>query len=235
MESIKPVLVVIDPLFRAVRVKDSSAYAEVTAALDPILQLAQSTGCHVMALHHASKMASDATDAALGSTAITGSVDSIFTLKQFAGERTIETVLREGDASPKAVLTIDPETEKVSFGGTVEDHDREQVSAAILEVVSDEWLDEKAITAAVEGKTTYIRTELRKLVEDGKLAKAGKGGKGDPFHYAEYMFSCSSLYIREHPNNETERGASNQLSGDNSEQEPLPFADLTPAELAQYH
>ncbi len=187
MESLKRVLVVIDPLFRAVRVQDSSAYAEMTAAFDPILRLAQSTGCHVLVLHHASKMATDATNAALGSTAIAGSVDSIFHLNNLAGERTIEAVLREGDASPKAVLTIDPETEQISLSGTVEERERGKVRDAILEITAEAWLPGNGITDGVEGRTTYIRSELRNLVQDGKLAKEGKGGKGGKFHYAEYM------------------------------------------------
>ena len=37
----KPVLVVIDPLFRFAKVKDTSAYAEITDALDPILRLSR--------------------------------------------------------------------------------------------------------------------------------------------------------------------------------------------------
>jgi hypothetical protein len=187
MESLKRVLVVIDPLFRAVRVQDSSAYAEMTAAFDPILRLAQSTGCHVLVLHHASKMSTDATNAALGSTAIAGSVDSIFHLNNLAGERTIEAVLREGDASPKAVLTIDPETEQISLSGTVEERERGKVRDAILEITAEAWLPGNGITDGVEGRTTYIRSELRNLVQDGKLAKEGKGGKGGKFHYAEYM------------------------------------------------
>jgi len=237
MESLNPVLVVIDPLFRAVRVQDSSAYAEMTAAFDPILRLAQSTGCHVLVLHHASKMATDATNAALGSTAIAGSVDSIFHLNNLAGERTIEAVLREGDASPKAVLTIDPETEQISLSGTVEERERGKVRDAILEITADAWLPEDKITDGVEGRTTYIRSELRSLVEDGKLAKEGKGGKSGKFHYAEYMFSCSEPYLldTEQQNNNPEQASSNQLHRDNPEQEPLPFADLSPAEPAQYH
>lgn len=236
METIAPKLVVIDPLFRAVRVKDSSAYAEMTAAFDPILQLAQSTGCHVLVLHHASKMATDATNAALGSTAIAGSVDSIFHLNSMAGERTIEAVLREGEASPKAVLTIDPETERISLGGTVEERERSKVRESILEVTADAWLPENEISDAVEGRTAYIRAELRKLVEDGKLAKAGKGGKGDPYHYAEYVFSCSQPYIhiREQQNNKAEKADSATPTFEDSDQELLQFAEPITVDVAQY-
>ncbi len=227
MESLKPVLVVIDPLFRAVRVQDSSAYAEMTAAFDPILRLAQSTGCHVLVLHHASKMATDATNAALGSTAIAGSVDSIFHLNSMAGERTIEAVLREGDASPKSVLTIDPESERISLSGTVEDRERAEVRDSILEVTADAWLPEKEITEAVGGKTTNIRSELRGLVSDGKLTKEGKGGKGDPYHYAEYVFSCSHPYIhiREQQNNKPETTDSPPPIDEAHDQAPLPFIE----------
>lgn len=227
IDVIQPKLVVIDPLFRAIRVQDSSAYAEMTTAFNPILRLAQSTGCHVLVLHHASKMATDATNAALGSTAITGSVDSIFHLNSLAGERTIEAVLREGDASPKAVLTIDPETERISLSGTVEDRERTEVRDSILEVTADAWLPEKEITEAVEGKTTYIRTELRNLVEDGKLTKEGKGGKGDPYHYAEYLFSCSHPYThsREQQNNKLKTTDTTSSGGEAMSPESTAFPE----------
>ena len=54
-EEKKPALIIIDPLFRLTRVKDSNDYAQVTAALEPLLVLARETGAHVLCVHHAGK------------------------------------------------------------------------------------------------------------------------------------------------------------------------------------
>ena len=54
VEEKKPVLLIIDPLFRFTRVKDGNDYAQVTQALEPILALARETGVHVLVVHHLS-------------------------------------------------------------------------------------------------------------------------------------------------------------------------------------
>jgi len=53
-KEINPTLVIIDPLFKFVRVADEKAYAEVCQAIEPLLILARDTGAHVMLVHHAS-------------------------------------------------------------------------------------------------------------------------------------------------------------------------------------
>ncbi len=66
----RPVLVVIDPLFRLARIRDEKAYAETYAALGPLIDVAREVGTHVMLTHHAGKSAkADAVDSPLGSTA----------------------------------------------------------------------------------------------------------------------------------------------------------------------
>ncbi|MDA8170604.1 MAG: AAA family ATPase [Nitrospiraceae bacterium] len=90
VQEIKPVFVVIDPLFRFTRVKDTSAYAEITAALEPLLLLSRETGTHVLCIHHSSKGNRQGGDSLLGSTAIFGSVDTLILLKRHESYRTIE-------------------------------------------------------------------------------------------------------------------------------------------------
>src|SRR5262245_49624766 len=54
-EEKKPALIIIAPLFRLTRVKDGNDYAQVTAALEPLLVLARETGAHVLCVHHTGK------------------------------------------------------------------------------------------------------------------------------------------------------------------------------------
>jgi hypothetical protein len=51
----RPAFIIIDPLFRFVRVKDANDYATMSASLEPLLILARETGAHVMVVHHMGK------------------------------------------------------------------------------------------------------------------------------------------------------------------------------------
>ena len=67
----RPALVVIDPLFRLAHIRDEKAYAEVYAALGPLIDTARETGTHILVTHHSGKaQKADAIDSPLGSTAL---------------------------------------------------------------------------------------------------------------------------------------------------------------------
>src|SRR5690606_20495448 len=70
-----PGLVVIDPLFRIIRVTDFNDYGPMSRGLEPLIDLGRKTGAHILALHHDSKMDRNGGDALLGSTAIFAAVD----------------------------------------------------------------------------------------------------------------------------------------------------------------
>lgn len=237
MRSIQPKLLILDPLFRAVRVKDSSAYAEVTNALDPILRLAASTGCHVLVPHHAGKQARETVDSALGSTAIAGTFDSIFVLRKNDGVRTIEVELREGDPIPKTVLSMESETERISLGGSVEELTANKIMEEILEVVSDSWLEKKDIYKAVKGSTKTKHAALKELVETNKVIREGRGKRGNPYVYSEYLFSCSTPYVgtREQETSELKTPHQVEIVSQRPEQETLAFDEPMIIDHATYH
>jgi hypothetical protein len=237
MKSIQPKLLVLDPLFRAVRVKDSSAYAEVTNALDPILRLAASTGCHVLVPHHAGKQARETVDSALGSTAIAGTFDSIFVLRKNDGVRTIEVELREGDPIPKTVLSMDAETERISLAGSVEELTSTKIRGEILELVGDSWLERVEIEEAVEGSTRAIRSALKELVTENKVTREGSGKRGNPYVYSEYLFSCSTPYVGTREQETSELGTPHQVEivSQRPEQETLDFYEPVTVDHATYH
>ncbi len=70
-------LVVIDPLFDSMSVKDSNSYTETNAALKMTRRVALKHHCHILGVHHSNK-ASDGRSASgiLGSQAIRGSTDN---------------------------------------------------------------------------------------------------------------------------------------------------------------
>jgi len=189
----RPVLVVIDPLFRLARIRDEKAYAETYAALGPLIDIAREAGTHVMLTHHAGKSAKvDAIDSPLGSTAIGGAVCSLILLKRTESARTVQTVQRIGHDLPETVLEFDPVARTLSLGVEKTEADRQSVAAVILEYLEaiESTKTEPEIGEAVEGKTGAKRKALRLLVETGKIAREGSGRRGDPFRY-RFPFSCS--------------------------------------------
>jgi hypothetical protein len=182
----KPRLVVIDTLFRLARVRDASAYAEVSNAMEPLINIARETGTHIMVLHHASKAPkADPIDSPLGSTAISGTVSTLITLKRSENYRTIETVQRVGHWMPESVLQFDPGSRQLSLGGTREEADLHVCEERILEFMSaaEGPQTQAQIRDGVEGQTKTVRAALTELVRHGRVAKTGEGTKGKPFLY----------------------------------------------------
>jgi hypothetical protein len=211
VRQVKPVLVIIDPLFRFTKVRDTSAYAEITAALEPLLMLSRETGAHVLCIHHISKGNGQGGDSLLGSTAIFGSVDTLILLKRHDSYRTIQSIQRYGIDLPETTLNFDSEQRTATVGKSKQDTDLDHLKEALLDYLSSsgEPLTEAVISEEVEGRTALKRKALRELVAEGTVVRTGRGGKSDPFRY-----SCSlvPIYIQ---------GTTKQESGNN----PKPNTD----------
>jgi hypothetical protein len=184
VEEWRPALLIIDPLLRFMRVKDESAYAEVTAALEPILELARQTGAHVGLVHHSNKKGEGA-DAILGSTAIRGAVDCSLILERNGDMRTISSEQRYGQDMDEQILLMDEKTGLVSLGGTKQAYQQRQRENAILKFVyeSVEPVTESLIHENVEGRKQNVLSALKCLLRDGIVERTGTGKKGDPFLY----------------------------------------------------
>jgi hypothetical protein len=194
----RPCLVVIDPLFRIARIRDEKAYGETYAALGPLIDAARESGTHVMLVHHSGKgVKADPIDSPLGSTAIGGLSSTLVVLNRTEDYRVIQTVQRIGQGMSETVLQFDPETKRLSPGGTREDVETENLSREILESLraAGEPKTEPEITEAVGGATKFVRRALRQLVEQGRVSREGGGKRGDPYRY-QFSFSCSSTILR---------------------------------------
>ena len=127
----KPALIIADPLAKLVRVRDGNDYQQVTAALEPLLNLARESGAHLLTVHHLGKgERSEATDSILGSTAFFAAVDSALLLKRSEKYRTLASVQRYGPDLPEMVLEFDQERRILSLG--VEKSEAEETGAAFL-------------------------------------------------------------------------------------------------------
>jgi len=185
-EQVKPALIIIDPLFRFARVRDSNDYAQVTQVLEPILRLARDTGCHVLCVHHMVKGERQGGDSILGSTAIFGSVDTAILLKRGDKYRTLQTQQRYGEDLVETTLHCDAETRTTTLGQSRQEEGLSAMEEALLEFLRDQEAPrtEAEISDAVQGRKVLKVTALRSLVREGTVTGEGKGGKGDPFRYS---------------------------------------------------
>lgn len=192
---LEPLLVVVDPLSRFVRVRDFNDYAEVARGMEPLTDLARATGCHILCVHHCGKGERDGGDAILGSTALFGAVDTLMLMNRKAQARTLHTVQRYGDDMPETVAHLRAETGIVTAGGELATIQIEERERAVLDAVGDESLTEQDIKERLGGNQTITAKAIRALYEAGKLKRTGAGRRGDPYHYqrAEAALEESSI------------------------------------------
>jgi hypothetical protein len=182
----KPDLIVVDTLARFARVKDVSDYAQVMAALEPVLAIARETGAHVMLVHHAKKGEVSGGDSILGSTAIFGSVDTALILRRTESARLLSSFQRYGTDLPETVVELDAETQAPRAAGLREEIDLRDAGERIIEFLAAAPgpLTEDEIDQGVEGRRALKVKALRALHSGQRVERSGAGKKGDRFQYS---------------------------------------------------
>lgn len=178
-------LAIADPALRLVRVRDASDYAEMITALEPVIELARGTGCHICVPHHAGKMDRGGGDSVLGSTALFGSVDTLIEMRRREYGRTLLSIQRYGPDMDEVVIPLDDQTGLIGLGGDIETMRLDKARAAIAQVVAghDVGLAESSVKDSVEGASEVTGKALRSMVLDGTLERLGAGKRGDPYRY----------------------------------------------------
>jgi hypothetical protein len=185
------VLAIPDPLLKLVRLRDANDYAEVSRTLEPVVELARRSGCHIMAVHHLGKGERSPGDAVLGSTALFGAVDTLVAMKRRDNLRTLETIQRYGEDFPETVLTLDADTGVISPSGEMAAVKLQEAENTVLDAVGDEALTERDLRERIGGNQTMTAKAIRSLVDSGGLLRAGEGKRGDPYIYR----SAASLTV----------------------------------------
>ena len=179
-----PRLVVIDPLFLFVRIKDGNDYAEVTRVLEPLRNLARGSGTHILVTHHMGKGGGEDGDGTLGSTALFGAVDTLFEYRKRGDKRVVKTIQRgSGEDLEETVVEFDKETGLVTSGGTAEAVRRQDIRKGILDALADGAQTEEEIKVKAGGDRRLVQLVLRDLVEEKIVPRSGVGKKGDPYRY----------------------------------------------------
>lgn len=191
----RPTLVIIDTIFRFLQIADGNNYNLVTAALEPICELARSSGTHIMLIHHRGKGEKTGGDSILGSTAIFAAVDTAITMDKADSRRTIRSEQRYGANLEETILTFDPDHRLLSLGDSKSHVQENVISEKILTFLTGQPapVGEQQIIQIAGGATGTGRKVLRSLHERGLVERYGKGKKGDPYLYSIGEISLPSL------------------------------------------
>ena len=193
IDEIRPALVIVDPMFKWVRVADASDYAKVSAALEPVIDLARSSGAHFALAHHSGKGEREDGDSVLGSTAIFGAVDTLLMLRKSGEQRTAKSTNRYGQDLEECVISLDKGTSVVTLQGTLDALKIGLMLTAIAEELKQNpELTEKELKDRIGGNTGFVGKALRSGCEDGRFLKTGAGVRGNPYLYSlsqDFLFS----------------------------------------------
>ena len=185
IDRLKPTLVVIDPVYKCIRVTDANDYVQVSEGLEVVVNMARGSGAHILVVHHARKGGGGHGEEALGSTALFGAVDCALFLKRDESKRMIYSINRYGEDMPESVLTMD-ETGWVSLAGTKAEIDRNDTSAEILALLNGQPMEQQAILESVTGTGKVVRAALNSLVDGGSIERTGAGRKNNPYRYSRF-------------------------------------------------
>jgi KaiC/GvpD/RAD55 family RecA-like ATPase len=145
----RPAVIVIDTMQRFLRAESTDDYAEMTTLLDVVIGIAQRSGSTIILLHHAGKTDRASIDSVLGSTAITGSADTVVVINRTDRYRLISTIQRHGDDLPETVIQMDEATGSVRLAGSRQIVEQERLQDELLEALQraeapltrEDWID----------------------------------------------------------------------------------------------
>ena len=188
VHELDPRLVVIDSLFRFLRVRDVSNYAAVIHAFDPLIDLARGIEAALVLTHHQRKGGGTDGDEILGSQAIFGSIDNAVLLSRRGTQRTIRTQVRIGEDMPPTTLVLD-EKGYVSLGDAHRECRAQRIDDDIARCLADSGVSmtieavRRAVRRAVGRRAEDVNEALARLTEAGCVARTGRGRKADPYQF----------------------------------------------------
>lgn len=200
VERFAPSLVVVDPLFKLVRVGDVNAYAETSIVFEGLTRIARGSGAALLLIHHANK-GSEGGDSVLGSTSVMGLADTVMLVKQYHDVRTIKTTHRYGEDLPETVIEMDRESGRLHIGAAFDEAKSYSLLGRITETLgrAGRLLTEPEIREAVKGDRTAVANALRRGVKGDVILRSGAGRRGQPFLYGKRtILSSSPLGERQH-------------------------------------
>jgi len=154
------------------------------------LQLAAGAGLAVLLVRHERKSGGELGDSGRGSSAITGAVDIVLSLRRPEGNatenrRTLHAVSRF-DETPTEPQVIELRPDGYALRGSRKDFATGEARRAILEAAptcEGEAIEKSQLLATLELSGPTAQRAINGLVRDGLLDRVGAGRKGSPFRY----------------------------------------------------
>ena len=176
----RPTLVIIDPLARLVTLRDGgNDYTDAYSRMAPFVELARSSGIHLMFVHHARKAGGDFGEQVLGSTALFASCDvSIEIHRDDVGQRWLSTTPRYGTSIEKARLDRDDDTGRISLGVT-----RNELKAnarrdeAMAAITDSPGCTRAQVIALIGGNRRQVLQGITHLVREGFVEERPESGR----------------------------------------------------------
>lgn len=180
IEKLRPTLVVIDTLFRALHLTDINDYAAAVPAMSRIVGVARRTEAHIMLIHHGRKSRGGSdNDLSLGSQALTGTSDTNIYLKgKKAGSTKLTSEQRYGRPFEEIDVHMDKET---GWCHALEsDSKRDERVIELLKKHPTRWMTYTAIRRALKLSGDAMTMVVGQLVRTHRVKKTGTGKPGDP-------------------------------------------------------
>ncbi len=179
-------LVVIDTLNRFWLVESGSDRRQSDAALTPLIDLAHTTGCTVLILHHLRKApGADGADVAESNDIVAAS-DQVVYLRRASNRHPNRRLLQApgiGRYPPEPDLVLEFDDCGIYIGlGDAEQVCGDEERDAVLAHLSD-WRTRKELSEDLEVSEPSVRRRLNELLKDGLIERRGSGRRNDPSRY----------------------------------------------------
>ena len=175
---VKPALVILDTMAKAMPGVDLNDYSETNRAITPYANLAREARTCILFSHHNRKgEGGDTGEELLGSTTIRGNMDTTMIIRTEGGRRIMETTQRYGANMPETYLDIDEATGRVQAAGEKRETRRSDMRENILYIVGEagEPMKKSDIEDKVKGSGKAIRAMCDQLAEEGALTSWKQG------------------------------------------------------------
>ena len=174
----KPSLVIIDPVIRFLKIRDTIDYAQTTEALDPLINLAREFNTHILLVHHSRKGGGEYGKEILGSTGLAASVDTIISLSIDGDQRIFYAYGRDDVEIEKTNLNMD-DNGWIDVGETKREADEDDIRSKSIEYLREtgEPQSTDQIRAALGCRKQILTTALNNAVEDGEIKYKKEGKK----------------------------------------------------------
>ena len=175
---VKPALVILDTMAKAMPGVDLNDYSETNRAITPYATLAREARTCILFSHHNRKgEGGDTGEELLGSTTIRGNMDTTMIIRTEGGRRIMETTQRYGANMPETYLDIDEATGRVDAAGEKREARRSDMRENILYIVGEagEPMKKSDIEDKVKGSGKAVRAMCDQLAKEGALASWKQG------------------------------------------------------------